>query len=114
MRLSLQKVQQFGPKLLPHKQSFEQPCVVPPPFTAPQAENSLHLYCLAARKFSKLANFCYPYPYEPYPQFTEQKAIFLLFLINELIDASIEDQLGCTLGMVWGEVTYKVEEVVVL
>lgn len=78
-------------------------------------ENCLYLYCLTARKFSKSADYCYPYPYEPYPQFIEQKAAFLLFLINELIDTSIEDQLGYISGMVLlGEVTYKVEEVVVL
>lgn len=82
MGLSLQKVQLFGPKSLPHKQNSEQLCVVSLTSSSPQVERMFCLYCLAARKFSNLVGYCYPHYPEPHSQSTKQRAAFLLWLMN--------------------------------
>lgn len=45
----------------------------------PGWENGLHLYCLAARKFSKSAGWCYLHLHEFHPQSTKQRAAFSSF-----------------------------------
>ena len=73
-------------------------CGTPYAYCLPGWENGLHLYCLAARKFSKSAGWCYPHLPESHPQSTKQRAAFLLSLSNELGDAFTQHQQGCPSG----------------
>lgn len=79
--------------------------------TAPQADRMVSIFTVSLWEILQVSWLRH---YEPHPQSTKQRTAFPLSLIDELIDASIQDWPGCVSGAVWGEVTHKVEEVVSL
>lgn len=79
--------------------------------TAPQADRMVAIFTASLWEILQVS---WSRHYEPHPQSTKQRAVFPLSLMNELIDASVQGCPRCGSGAVWGEVTHKVEEGVVL